>query len=80
MASLLRLSRFTISSSKNKGAVWLPEGRGGNTWTWFLYNKKTLLGPQLGLRVEAKLVFGGSHPLLRPPQGAPELGGEWVFH
>lgn len=43
------------------------------TWTWFLYNKKTSLGPRLRLGWEAaRLVFGGSHPLA----GTPELGEE----
>lgn len=38
---------------------------------------------EAGVGVEARLVFGGYLPQPTPllgPQGAPELGGEWVFH
>lgn len=57
--------------------VTAPPLRGGNTWTWFLYNKKTLLGPLLGLGWEPGWSLGiapSANP--RPnPQGAPEFGG-----
>lgn len=45
-----------------------------------LVQQENIVGAPVGVGVEARLVFGGSHPLFRPPQGAPELGGEWVFH